>query len=271
MALAGCGGDGEERAASHRPTIVSLNPCADAILAEIAAPGQLLAISHYSHDPAASSMQPSDARRYASTGGTVEEILALSPDVVVADSFLSPATASALERADVRVERLGIAGSLEDSLAQIRQLAELTGEAERGEALAGRIESAWHAASADGEPVPTLLWQQGGIVAGEGSLAFAMLEQAGFASHSAARGMGQGAYLPLEQVLADPPQLVLAAGDERALSHPALKTLDDIRYETFDSALLYCGGPTIPRALARLREIRRSMENDTTLARAEGR
>ena len=83
-----------------------------------------------------------------------------------------------------------------------------------------------------------------------------MLERAGFASHSAARGLGQGAYLPLEQVLADPPQVILAAGEQRMLSHPVLRELDGVRYETLDASLLYCGGPTIPHALARLTDIR---------------
>ena len=77
--------------AAH-PTIVSLNPCADAILAKVAAPGQLLAISHYSHDPRGSSMPLAQARRYRTTGGTVEEIAALAPDLVVGDSFTVPAT-----------------------------------------------------------------------------------------------------------------------------------------------------------------------------------
>ena len=72
--------------AAHHPTIVSLNPCTDAILAEVTAPGQLLAVSHYSHDPRGSSMPPAEARRYRATGGTVEEVLALDPDVVVASS-----------------------------------------------------------------------------------------------------------------------------------------------------------------------------------------
>ena len=54
-----------------------LNPCTDAILAEVAAPGQLLAISHYSKDPRASSMEAAVAARFAATGGTVEEVLAL--------------------------------------------------------------------------------------------------------------------------------------------------------------------------------------------------
>ena len=254
--LAGCSAAEPPDRSGVAPTIVSLNPCADAILAEVAAPEQLLAISHYSHDPGASSMTAEAAARFASTGGTAEEVIALAPDIVVGDIFLSPATKEALERAGLRVEQVGIASTREESDAQVRQLAALAGDAAAGEALVARIDTAWDAAAFYGAPVGTLLWQQGGIVPGEGSLAAAMLDQSGFTLQSAARGMGQGAYLPLEQVMADPPALVLSAGDERMLRHPALRELDGVRYETFDSALLYCGGPTIPRALARLREIR---------------
>ncbi len=256
--LTACGAESQPRA-SQLPTIVSLNPCADAILSEVSAPGQLLSISHYSHDPRSSSMPASDAARYPSNGGTAEEVIALGPDLVVADIFMPPATRSALENAGIRVELLGIAGTLEESHAQVRQLANLTGETDRGEQLVARIDSAWDEAAFDGEPVDTLLWQAGGIVPGEQSLAAAMMTHTGLASHAAARGLGQGAYLPLEEVLADPPSLVLAAGDERMLSHPALSQLENVRYDRFDSALLYCGGPSIPRALARFSEIREQL------------
>ena len=90
-----------------------------------------------------------------------------------------------------------------------------------------------------------LLWQQGGIVPGEETLIARLMAHTGFASHSAARGLGQGAYLPLEQVLADPPELVLAAGGERMLTHPALRALEGVRYERLDPSLLFCGGPTV--------------------------
>jgi len=259
--LAGCTAQPQPQPVSgDAPTIVSLNPCADAILNEVAAPGQLLRISHYSHDPRSSSMLEEEAARYRSTAGTAEEVIALAPDVVVADVFLPPATKAALENAGLRVELLGIASTLEESHAQIRQLAALTGKPPRGERLVARIDAAWDAAAnvaaTGGAPLDTLLWQAGGIVPGEQSLAAAMLSQTGFANHAAARGLGQGAYLPLEEVLSDPPGLVLAAGDERMLSHPVLQQLENVRYETFDSALLYCGGPSIPRALARLTQIR---------------
>lgn len=255
LLLAGCAGQPAPAGGEH-PTIVSLNPCADAILAEVTVPGQLLAISHYSHDPAATSMLPQDAARFGSTGGTVEEVLALDPDVVVADTFLAPATRHALESAGVDVVTIGIATSLQQSYAQIREVAELSAEPARGDALAAEIGLAWAEYADDGPRIPVLLWQQGGIVPGRESLAAEMLESTGFTLHSAARGLGQGAYLPLEQVLADPPALILAAGDERMLTHPVLRQLDGVRYETFDSTLLFCGGPTIPRALGRLGAIR---------------
>ena len=86
-----------------------------------------------------------------------------------------------------------------------------------------------------------------------------LLSRTGFASQPAARGLGQGAYLPLERVLADPPKLVLAAGGERALTHPALRALRGLAYRRLDPSLTFCGGPTIVRAARDLAAIRRSI------------
>jgi iron complex transport system substrate-binding protein len=244
------------REAVDGPTIVSLNPCSDAILAQVTGPGQLLAISHYSHDPAATSMPLSQARAYRATGGTVEEVLALQPDVVVASSFLPPATSAAFQRLGIRVETVGVATSVEQSQQQVRQLAELAGQAHKGEVLVERIAAAWDAAAYSGAPVSTLLWQEGGIVPGPDSLIAQLLEHSGFALHSAARGLGQGAYLPLEQVLADPPALLLASADEPMLRHPALAQVPGLQRAQFDPALVYCGGPSIIAALERLGELR---------------
>ena len=87
--------DAKRETTRYLPTIVSLNPCADAILAEVTQPGQLLALSHYSADPRAASMDPAKARQYPTTRGTLEEVLTLHPDVVVEGTFVPPATASA--------------------------------------------------------------------------------------------------------------------------------------------------------------------------------
>ncbi len=272
MTITGCGQGPAAAPTGERPTIVSLNPCTDAILAEVADPAQVLAISHFSHDPRASSMPIAEARRFRATGGTVEEVLALDPDVVVAGSFLPPATTQAFARLGVRVETFGIVSDLEENAAQVRRLAALAGHPERGEALLARIDAALAAARHEGPRMPALLWQQGGIVPGEQTLIARLMAHAGFASHSAARGLGQGAYLPLERVLADPPAVVLAASDERMLTHPVLRRLEGVRYERFDPALLFCGGPTVVRAVERLAEIRAGMAQgpSTGSGRADG-
>ena len=96
---------------------------------------------------------------------------------------------------------------------------------------------------------------------GPTSLIGDLLRRTGFRQISAARGLKQADLLPLEAMLADPPQLILAAGnplgnEDRLLAHPALSALNGTRRERLDPALLWCGGATIVRAAARLAEVR---------------
>lgn len=249
-----------------RPTIVSLNPCTDAILAEVAEPGQILALSHYSHDVRSSSMDMASARRFASVGESVEEVAALRPQVVVSGNFIAPATAAALRRMGFRLELVPMANTVDESEAQVRQLAALAGHPERGAALVARMRAALdQAAPPPGSaPVNAVVWQSGGMVPGKATLIADLLRRTGFASLSAARGMGQAEILPLERMLADPPRVILAAGhdgsqEDRLLSHPALAALHGTRREALDPALLWCGGPTVIRAAARLAQIRRGV------------
>ncbi|WP_330701470.1 helical backbone metal receptor [Novosphingobium resinovorum] len=252
-----------------RPRIVSLNPCTDAILAEIAAPGQLLAISSYSHDPSASSMDPAVAARFAETTGTVEEIAALEPDIVVASSFLPPTTAQALRDMGLEVVLKPMPATVDASLAQVRDMARLVGNRSVGEALVGRIETALARAklASGARPVPALLWESGGIVAGEGTLIVDLMVHAGFANAAAARGLSQADYLPLERVVADPPRVIFTVGspaaeEDRMLRHPALARVKGMTRAPIDRSLVWCGGPTIPRALARFAQVRRQLATE---------
>ena len=245
-------------------TLVSLNPCADAVLAEVADPGQILAISRFSHDPAASSMGVAAARRFAATSGSVEELAALRPDLVIGDDFVpGPAGEGALGRLGLKVERFHIETTVEASEEQVRRLARLAGHPERGEALIGRMRAALAKAAspAGAAPIPVVVWQSGGIVPGEGTLIADLLRRTGFVNFAASKGMGQADLLPLERMLADPPRLILTAGDprseeDRLLRHPALAALRGTRREPYPSALLWCGGPTVIKAAERLAEIR---------------
>ena len=246
------------------PRIVSLNPCTDAILAEVADRDQIVALSAYSREPAQSSMDVGVARSLPATNGTVEEVLALRPDLVVSGNMTAPATRAAFARLGLPLVEQPIVRDVAESRAAIRQIAGLAGHVDRGEALIGRIDAALVAAApAPGQlPVAALVWQGGGMVPGGHSLIADLLRRTGFASFSAMRGLGQSEILPLERVLADPPQVILAAGHEgadRLLAHPALGGLAHTRRFAFDPALEWCGGPTIIRAVRRLAEIRRAV------------
>ena len=263
-----------EAAVKPAPRVVSLNPCTDAILAEVADPRQLLALSHYSRDPASSSMDPRRAARFPSVSGTVEEVLALRPDVVVSGTFTPPATVDAFARLNIRLVQMPIATSVEQSKAQVAQLAALAGHPARGAALNARIDQALAAAAPKPgpksgpkpghAPIPAVVWQSGGIVPGPDTLIADLLRRTGFAHFSAARGLKQADALPLERLLADPPRVILAAGnarsaEDRMLAHPALDALGQTRRAPFDPSLLWCGGPTIVRAAERLAAVRASL------------
>lgn len=243
--------------------IVSLNPCTDAILVDVAYPGQVLALSHYSHDPASSSIPHDVASQFPVTGGTVEEILALDPDMVLASSFLPPATANALRDLDIPFRTFASPTSVSQNMAQVHYIGKLAGQSSSALSYAGMISEAIrrNAAPPGHTPISTVLWQPGEIVPGEGALISELMREAGFSSHSAALGMGQADYLPLEVLLAHPPELLLVAGNSRGQLHPALQQLENTRVETLDPSLLYCGGPTIIRAMERLAEIRTSMRS----------
>ena len=179
---------------------------------------------------------------------------------------MAPATRGALERLGARLELLPIAATVAESRAQVRQIAALAGHPQRGEALVARIDAALAAARpAAGPSVPALVWQSGGMVPGPNTLIADLLTHTGFTNAAAARGLGQADLLPLEQVLADPPRVILTAGnlhgnEDRLLRHPALDVLaGKTARARLDGNLLWCGGPTIIRAAGRLAEVRRSL------------
>lgn len=258
--LAACGAPSAEEARDNRhPTFVSLNPCTDAILVEVALPEQVLALSHYSRDPAASSMDVEVARGFGVTGGTAEEVIALQPDIVLASSFIAPTTRAALESAGLRVESFGSPSTVTESADQVERLAMLTGQEEAGRALAARITAPGDQSA--GEAGSALLWQPGQIVGGASSLVADHLRWAGFTSYAQERGLAQADHITLEQILTDPPDLLLVAGDSAGQRHPVLaEATGAMQVARFEPNLFYCAGPSVSAARERLTEIRRETE-----------
>ena len=250
-------------APANKPSFVSLNPCLDAILVEVANPEQILALSHYSRQPGGSSVPSEIASRFAYTGGTAEEIIALAPDIVLASVFLPPATKAALERAGLRIEAFDNPRSVAASAAQVDRMGKLAGRPDASDLLKSRLLSSSPPNppldDANAKPVPgpsVLLWQPGQIVAGQETLIAQLLKEAGFSSHAEALGLKQADYVPLEQIIRDPPDLLLVAGQSNGQSHPALAELEETLVHAFDPRLFYCGGPSIDAARSELTKLR---------------
>ena len=244
--------------------IVSINPCVDAILMHVADAGQIAGISHYSKLARSSSITPAQAARFTATSGTAEEVVALAPDLVIAGAHVDPATIAALKRLRIDLLQLGVADTVAQSRAQIASVAAAAGHSERGTQLNARIDAALAAAHAGGPPVPALIWQGGGLVPGSGTLADELLRATGFRNLSSDYGLKQWDVLPLEYLVARPPKLLLTVGDrsgtDRVLGHPVLKPLaGQIALRPFPEKLLFCAGPTIIAAVAKLAAARASL------------
>jgi iron complex transport system substrate-binding protein len=249
--------------------IVSTNPCADAALVELVPASRIASISHYSQDPMATSIPLDVARRFHANRGTAEEIIAMQPDLVVASSFTAPSTREAFARAGLKTLYLDMPVTIERSRAQVTELAAAVGAVDAGKALTARIDRALAATTWQGAKAPALLWIGGNLVSGAGTLLDDMMTRAGFSNHAAHYGLKFTGYLPIEHVVADPPRAMLVpdeAGRDQSsranqLRAQALRHIGSkVTQAAFPRALVNCGGPVIPRAMARLAQIRRSID-----------
>ena len=262
----------ETRTPDAAPTrIVSINPCIDAVLREVADPAQIAGISHYSQDPRASSVPLDWARRFAAIGDEAEDVIAARPDLVLAGPHVAPQTVAALGRLGVRLVRLGVPATVEDSKAQVGEIGRITGHEARARALNARIDAAIAASAPEdgGEGAPSaLIWQDGGLVPGRGTLADELLVRTGFRSVSDTLALAQWDMLSLERLLSVDPDIVMTgnggmdAGAAGAIGrHPALRrAAAHITFSEFPSRMLHCGGPVIIDATARLARIRRDWQ-----------
>ena len=241
--------------------IVSTNPCADAMLVELAPWDRIAAISHYSKNPASSSIASYVAQHFAATSGTAEEVIARRPDLVVTSSFTPAATRAAYARAGLKVLTLDSPTSVAASEAQVMQLADAIGLRARGIAMVRRIELALAEAAPHDEVRPAaLLYLSGNLVSGSGTLLDELLRRTGFRDAAADYGLAHTGTLPLEAIIDSPPDVILMPD---LADRPSRLRADVLQYRTrlavFPRALANCGGPVIARAAAQLAAVRRQV------------
>ncbi len=249
FALAGC---------ASQPVIapngvVSNNPCIDAVLAEIASPGQVTAVSSYSHDPDSASAPLAWSAKLPAIGTGAEELLLARPRMVLTGNLASSGANAVLARAGVKMVAVGVAPTIAEDMQQIRTLAAALGRTDAGEALISDIQESLPSTQISGQSVSAIIWQNGGFVPGKGTLQDELLARHGFRNASVQYGLSSWGVLPLETLLRNPPQVIFmptkAHGADAREMNARQKLLAHLGSRTqivdFPDKLLFCGGPTI--------------------------
>ena len=243
--------------------IVSNNPCIDSVLAEIADPSTIGAISRYSQNADGGSAPIGWAKRFPAIGFSAEEVIAARPRLVLTGNYASTGTNAALKKAGIRVEAFGVPATLADNRVQVHAIADAIDRTAEGAALIKRMDEATRPSKGS---ETAIIWQAGGFVAGRGTIQDEMLARAGFRNASALYGLKQWDVLPLETLLRNPPDVIFtpvsAHGDDaralalraRVLRHLNRRT----RLIAFPEKLLFCGGPTVIAAMQVMHKARGS-------------
>lgn len=257
--------------------VVSMNLCTDQLAMLLAAPGQLVSVSHLAADPLSSAMVE-EARAYPPNRGGAEQVFLMRPDLVLAGTYTSVAAVDLLRQLGVPVLQLPPVTALDQVAVQIRQVGVALGREAEAEALAARFEADLAALAVALPPVTAALYYPNGYTVGEGTLADDVLRHTGFANAARDAGLAGGGNLPLERlVMADPAMIVTstpypgASRSEEILAHPALAALrDSAGLAVTTDADWICGAPALLGAVAAMKAAREALAGQGAAPGATG-
>lgn len=183
--------------------IVSLDYCADQFVLALADREQIAALSIGSLRD--DSYFRDRARGIRQTRGTLEEVLALRPDLVVRNWGGPWDAAQGYGRFDVPVLQVGDAPDFASARADLLAAAQTIGHPQRGAALARDLDTRLTRLAAHRSNAPVMYLTGGGAVAGRGTMLDAVISAAGGRNIRTEEGWQ---VLPLERMVQTPPALI---------------------------------------------------------------
>ena len=216
------------QSARSLPTLVSTNLCADLLVLRLAAPEQIMALSRQSRGLEQTELA-AQARTYPSHRGSVEELLFLKPDLVLAYAgWGGRRHARLLARQGIEIVEIPYPGDWDDALKSARKLGARIGRADKARQVIAAAEARMTklaeriSASQQGQDRPAdntkiattasqraLYLRPNGGTAGTGTYVDDLIQRLGLtnlANEQGIRGWGQ---LPLERLVLAPPDLFL--------------------------------------------------------------
>ncbi|MBT07912.1 MAG: hypothetical protein CMQ27_01095 [Gammaproteobacteria bacterium] len=238
--------------------LVSINLCTDQLLLTLAPKSQILALSHLIGD-SNSSPYSDRVQSIPLIQGTVEEILTLDPDLILASDHSNPQTINLLRRLGFKVRTVPPVNDLRDIETNIDMVADAIGQTTRGDQVKDRIRALLTKYKRQKEangPVAATIWANN-LSAGKGTLQHSIISFLGFQNLSENFNVTGLYSLPLEVLVQKKPDLLLISHYTDApslsnaiFSHPALKkALSAETIIKIPDKLWLCGSPATYDAL----------------------
>ena len=241
--------------------VMSLSMCTDDLLLELLPPDRIASVTYYARSPANSYQWP-EAARVPINSGTVEEVLAEKPDLVLVGTYTTPAARSILKKLGMPLLEIPPASNFDEIRQVTRQVAHALKREAAAEALIAQMDSTLQSL-ADSKPpqiIRVAAWGEGGSIPGKGTMFDSILSAAGGVNIAASLDGGYIAF-DLEQLLMAHPDVLASASniaDSPGLNtnlaqHPLILKLYAARTVTYPSALYSCGVVESAQAAVALR------------------
>ena len=185
----------------QRPSVVSLDYCADQFVLGLADREQILAVSTGADKPHSHLREAAAGIRQVRS--STEDVIALNPDLVIYNWGADAKALAMYQRFGIRTHQIGFGNTIESAAEETRAAAAALGHPERGEARAVAMAPAQRPLD-----LAALYVTPGGLTAGDATMVGAIMRHAGLTN---AAGAGYWKALPLEQLVLAPPQIALTA------------------------------------------------------------
>ncbi len=235
--------------------VASLNLCTDEYLLLLARPDEIATVTRLAQDPAESSLWR-EARRYSANRGSIEEIIATRPTLLITMGGGGGRSSAMLaRRMGIRTIDLPYASTIGDVAGNMRRVAVALGDARRADPWLARLAAL--RASAPKRRRDAIYLSGGGNSLSSGSPGVEWLALAGLAQRKLPGGRAT-----LETLLVAPPAVLVRSDYRRGqmsqgmrwFDHPVVRRLEQRTIAT-DGRAWTCGGPLMVAEIEKLRRV----------------
>ncbi len=249
--------------AAQPQRIVSIGLCTDQLLLLLADREQIASVSTWSTNREMSYMVDA-VGDIPLNNASIEEVIRLQPDLVVASDFVARDTVRFLRKLGFRVEQMPVATSVAQIYDLLAQFGAWVGKPDRAQRQIDQMRARLQqirARYADRPAKRVILYSPNGFTIGADTLEHDLFVAAGYRNLAAEMGIEGFQGISLERLIAADPDVIqvdrnLSPEPSLAtayLGHPVLaKTLREREYLDIPTRLRICAGPMIVEAVEQM-------------------